>query len=52
MTGCCRRAVFQVTWGPRGKGGILSGNVYGRTWHKALSDGRQPPEHHPGTRRA
>jgi hypothetical protein len=27
--------LFQVTWGPRGKGGILSGNVYGRIWHKA-----------------
>jgi hypothetical protein len=24
-----------VTWGPRGQGGILSVNVYGRIWQKA-----------------
>jgi integrase len=27
--------LFQVTWGQRGKGGILSVNVYGRVWQKA-----------------
>lgn len=31
--------LFQVTWGQRGKGGILSTNVYGRVWQKARPDG-------------